>query len=117
MIFNENEIIRYANWFVSRCNNLPRNEIEDMRQECVLNIWKNKDKFDPDRGKFSTFAFWICKSTITREMNKFIRRNKFSFLSDNVEIEVQDDINVIDRKIDCEITGDTTYLIDRKLDI
>jgi len=39
---------------------------QDLAQDCFLRIWRKLDKFDADRGKFTTWVWWLCSNLMNR---------------------------------------------------
>lgn len=63
---------------------------EDVIQSAMVGLCKAANKFDPDRGKFSTYASRVIKSEIARELR--LRRND----SQNVSLDTMLECGTVD---------------------
>jgi len=43
---------------------------KDVLQESFVKIWENASKYDPDKGKFYTWTYRICKNTALNALRK-----------------------------------------------
>ena len=68
---------------------------EDVLQESFLKIWKNIASYDPDKGKFYTWAYRIAKNTALNALRKadvLIQNDDSSVLRDSSEVENEIDV-------------------------
>src|SRR6056297_2054244 len=57
---------RLVMYFANRYNNQTFLTVDDLFQEGILGLIKAVDNYDPDKGKFSTYASWHIRQGITR---------------------------------------------------
>lgn len=62
---------------------------EDYLQEAMLYVWSNRDKWDSERGGFSTFVFWYARS-IWSVMNKSLFTQKRMAKELSMEMTIYD---------------------------
>ena len=69
-----NMVYRLCGQYTSSCNS----DIEDLAQDCFHRIAKRISKFNPKRGAFSTWSWFVCKSQLNREYRRQLMfRSKF----------------------------------------
>jgi len=49
-------------------------ETDDLMQDCFTRIWKKLDSYDPEKGRFSTWVYCVCKSVLNRKYRRSQRR-------------------------------------------
>lgn len=66
--------LRLVNWVARKFYRPGTNELDDLFQLGVIGLIEAIDKYDPTReAKFSTYAIWPIKNSITRNMFIFTR--------------------------------------------
>ncbi|RFU61131.1 sigma-70 family RNA polymerase sigma factor [Peribacillus glennii] len=60
---------------------------EDFVQIGLIGLWEAKSKFDPDKGKFLTYAYTTVKGKI---LNEFTKESLFETRNTPLEMESQD---------------------------
>jgi RNA polymerase sigma factor (sigma-70 family) len=58
-----NLLLLRANKYLPTC---PLDTVDDLAQECMYKILKKLHGFKPEKGKFSTWAWYVCSSTLNR---------------------------------------------------
>ena len=62
----------------------PNYELEDLAQCGFMELTKNHEKFDPDRGAETTFVYHCVKNAMLREMKISKRKSADTYLSEDV---------------------------------
>lgn len=45
-------------------------EAEDVLQQCLIDVWRNADRFDPQRGSLKTWLLVICRSRALDQLRR-----------------------------------------------
>ena len=72
---------RLAHFFFRKFYWNNRTIKEDIIQACVAALWQARFVYDSSRAKWSTFAFWVCRSAVSRLIRKTRRTNENESLS------------------------------------
>lgn len=54
---------------------IPPLEWEDVAQELRIHLWKNRHKYDPQKGKYKNWAYIICRNKL-RNLAEYWRAQK-----------------------------------------
>lgn len=89
-----------------------RTEAEDLAQEVMLSLWQNLEKYDPDRGRLST---WVYRITANRCLDR-LRRKKVDQLDDDYDapVEAEQHDALFDKQVSKEIDGAMQDLPERQ---
>lgn len=71
---------------------------EDVLQETFLRIWEKMDSYNPDKGKFYTWAYRIAKNRALNSIRKtgmLIQNDDLSVIKDKSEPEVNFDLTTL----------------------
>ena len=79
------ENIPLALHIAKRCTERTGNEIYDTVSDAEYGLVKAARGFDPDRGRFSTYAGRIMENEIRMELRKHSRRSREMHLEDPIE--------------------------------
>ncbi|MGD1947731.1 MAG: RNA polymerase sigma factor [Croceivirga sp.] len=75
---------------------------EDVLQETFVKIWEKIEHFNPDKGRFYTWAYRIAKNNAlnaVRNSDKLIQNDDFSVFKEKENIEVEIDIQQLNGAI------------------
>lgn len=75
---------------------------EDLIQAGRFALWKSAKRYDPDRGKFSTYAYKAIYHAMLKELSK--RKNEVSLnvpVAGDEELELQDTIADLTQSLEC----------------
>lgn len=61
--------LRLVNWVAKKYYRPGKNELDDLFQQGVLGLMKAIKGYDPNKGKFSNYAVWWIKQSITRDID------------------------------------------------
>ena len=89
-----------------------RTEAEDLAQEVLLSLWQNIEKYDPERGRLST---WVYRITANRCLDR-LRRKKVDQLDDDYDapVEAEQHDALFDKQVSKEIDGAMQDLPERQ---
>jgi len=59
----KNMLYMLAKKYIPTC---PRETVDDLVQECVYKILKKLHGFNPEKGSFTTWVWYVCDSTLNR---------------------------------------------------
>jgi len=59
---------------LSKTYKIPFLEPDDIAQELRIHLWLKRDKYDPKRAKYNTWATKVCKRKIW-ELARYYKRN------------------------------------------
>ena len=95
--------------------NISSNDVDDLSQEILLKIWKNLEKYDPERNKFRTWLNCLIRNKVIDFIRKKSRIKKlevFSTDEDEEEINLSLSESEMEDLIDKEWR---TYLTNRAM--
>lgn len=49
-------------------------DVDDLEQDCLLELWKASPRYDPRKGKFTTFASRVCRGCISEKVRGAAKR-------------------------------------------
>lgn len=79
---------------------------EDLLQESFIKIWEKVEYYEPDKGKFYTWAYRICRNTTLNHLRKFsplIQKEDLSVyknIKDEVPSEEYERLNGVIKKLE-----------------
>lgn len=65
--------LRLVSWVANKYHAEGRNEFEDIFQVGVIGLMKAIDKYNPEKGAFTTYALWWIRQSITRYLSNYTR--------------------------------------------
>lgn len=74
---------------------------EDRIQDYVLKIWEKRDKFDPTRGKLSTFVYKVLSNELAMELRRK-KIEEIKFTDEGLEKYISDESSPLAKLIECE---------------
>lgn len=99
-----NNIVRMINW--SRYFD-PTGiyTVEDLQQECSIQLWKKMDKYDKNRGSFKSFAITVVYTKACEIVRNILKKNRIE-ISDNKTLPlIEEDItDTLETKLYAETT-------------
>lgn len=69
----------------------PQETIEDLVQECMYKILKKLHSFNPEKGSFTTWVWYVCDSTLNRRYRSGQRLRSRVVLASDILILDEDD--------------------------
>lgn len=87
---------------------LTLHDREELEQECMLLLFRAAERFDEERGKFSTFAIWYIRSALSNYLRKKQRRLRRESQAGSPLVD-----KILERQVVPESDSTPTVVLDR----